>query len=503
MTELSQRLGFTRKSDVSCARNDLYVGQTDSRNLSMTEISESPSFQPTTSEQHLPHSSNDHLMDPHFTAVPYFQGAATDRYSGGDIHRQKIPYTLSRSVPNYNNHAHDDTNFDDVVDVNYNHAANNMSKQDIPNGDLLGESMKNVSSPKKNARKANPLFKKFQRCKHCSKVITFNNMKKHVKRCHKESWSVTLPSKKRRLENETDNSIEKATGKALGEDHLIAYLPSGVKLKKHKVSLEKLNTQSLRIRPDDPIEERRRLTLEKDVLDSYKILDAEGDVQPAQVPGNDDDKESIDRDDDDDAHGSLKCQIPLQHIATENRNLLLENNQPEDLQCHICVNDKKFSTKVHLFKHFCNTHFKEKLLIFIDEENLTCKICSRKITRPENLRYHVAFVHHLVDDEIPSNLRIAKKTPVKVKRGSKKSKCEEIIVKTSEVLVKQEAEAGFPCRVCNEYTVFPSRSLLYNHYSTDHFKKELLLHVYGANCLLCGKKFANRGLAIAHTGAER
>ena len=26
--------------------------------------------------------------------------------------------------------------------------------------------------------------------------------------------------------------------------------------------------------------------------------------------------------------------------------------------------------------------------------------------------------------------------------------------------------------------------------------------MYGANCLLCGKKFANRGLAIAHTGAD-
>ena len=133
--------------------------------------------------------------------------------------------------------------------------------------------------------KENLIFKK---CKVCSKMVMSSRMKAHMNKFHKATWTLTEvtddvevdghpPAKRLKLRKactvdssakSTDFDISAALCERLDErldGQLIGKIPN--------VSIENLDTQADRIRPEDPIEERR-LTLEKDVLNTYRILES-------------------------------------------------------------------------------------------------------------------------------------------------------------------------------------------------------------------------------------
>ena len=130
----------------------------------------------------------------------------------------------------------------------------------------------------------------FNKCKVCSKTVMSSRMKAHMNKFHKATWTLTEvtddveveghpPAKRLKLRKactvdssanptkSTDFDISAALCERLDErldGQLIGKIPN--------VSIENIDTQAERIRPEDPIEERR-LTLEKDELNTYRILD--------------------------------------------------------------------------------------------------------------------------------------------------------------------------------------------------------------------------------------
>ena len=104
---------------------------------------------------------------------------------------------------------------------------------------------------------------------------------------------------------------------------------------------------------------------------------------------------------------------------------LPENNFPVSnaLQCKLCERQVVFQTRRHLYSHYSNIHYKERLQSFIcPDKNNGCTICGKEFSSTGGVIYHIGVAHNRLEDFIPSNFHVPKRTcefPMKSNRAAR------------------------------------------------------------------------------------
>ena len=88
-----------------------------------------------------------------------------------------------------------------------------------------------------------------------------------------------------------------------------------------------------------------------------------------------------------------------------------KNNASYALQCRLCERQVVFKTRRHLYSHYSNIHYKEKLQSFVcpDKKN-GCTICGKEFSSKQYLINHIGVSHNKLEDFIPSNFHVPKRS---------------------------------------------------------------------------------------------
>ena len=347
--------------------------------------------------------------------------------------------------------------------------------------------------------------KQVKKCPYCQKFFTSSNLRRHMRTSHNSS-------------SESNNKRE------VGQ--------------KVCVNVEQIKINKLKIKPEDPVKERERLTLVKGAGISYKVLDstnsnndckichqsfgfnkysllrhysvahfkdemlkyvvgdslkckfcgllcADLDLLVGHIGSNHHKIEEYLRDDGEDTE-SMKC---TKSSSTES---------PDNLECGHC--QQKFRFRSSLYQHYSRTHFEMEMRTFIDKESDICKFCGILIRKPIQMIAHIGSVHDKVEDFLPDQWKIEKKNMAPSEEIFEGDKMPVESKKKEENF--QSQKIAFQCRICpSKTTDYGRRSGLLSHYSTCHYQEELakFIDTKSKSCLICGKK-ADKWKLLAHVG---
>jgi len=149
--------------------------------------------------------------------------------------------------------------------------------------------------------------------------------------------------------------------------------------------------------------------------------------------------------------------------------------------CSICEN-RSFSNRSLLYRHYSESHFSEGLKRFIDLESLSCKICGIELKRLPYLVCHVGATHDRVEEFLDKSHLVPRKL----------------------AWSRFQEGPGYNCNFCEHEKIFPSKLKLYSHLSRCHFKENIQPYIDADNiqCLLCGVKVTRLNTLMSHVGVS-
>ena len=238
------------------------------------------------------------------------------------------------------------------------------------------------------------------------------------------------------------------------------------------------------------------------------------------------------------------------------------NNHESDqasYTCYICKSHSSLN-RYQLYAHYSIKHFREELVERIDDRT-SCDLCKKAFTKVKNDNIkHLGVSHSLVDQFIPKQYQVPKKhcrfpndpdtsfdsestlgdaqttqlctdDKVSIKNtmqnniksdaslnGGGRSCIREVdksfdsegtqsLLNTEDHLMKskQDENVTYDCYICNDYSS-SNRSKMYLHYSTQHFREEMMKRIDSmTNCQLCEKAFSKsntdnmKHMGVAHS----
>ena len=396
---------------------------------------------------------------------------------------------------------------------------------------------------------------KVRKCLHCKEFFSSSNLQRHMRRFHSDSLST---SESNPSNEDVENNV--------------------------CVNIEHIKIDKVRIRPEDPVKDRERLTLVKDGGNSYKILDSNNTCKICHRSFGSNEYKllrhySVDhfkeemlkyvKEDD------LKCQfcgllcadlnILVGHIGpnhhkieeylidfeedTESKicDLAPAKESPIELECGHC--QQKFKFRSLLYQHYSRQHYEKEMRTFIDEQSNICKFCGILIRKSKYMIAHVGSVHDKVEEFLPDQFKIEKKTTVQPKElakdGKESTESEDVEIENLKVVnylpeeyntekrkfskkkssinktgiakqIKKKASKkniltanrnpnvnrGLRCTICLKSGFFNRNNLL-RHYASTHFKEKLLpfADVESLTCLICQKKLSSLRQLLLHIGS--
>ena len=158
-----------------------------------------------------------------------------------------------------------------------------------------------------------------------------------------------------------------------------------------------------------------------------------------------------------------------------------DSQMVEQFTCSICEK-RSFTQRSGLYRHYAEFHFYDKLKKFINEDELSCKICGVELKRLPYLVCHVGATHDKVEEFLPLEHLVPRKLAWShFQEGS-----------------------GYECAFCPKSRKFGSKLKLYCHLSRCHFKEEIqpLIDEDKIQCLLCGLKMTRLNTLMSHVGVS-
>ena len=179
----------------------------------------------------------------------------------------------------------------------------------------------------------------------------------------------------------------------------------------------------------------------------------------------------------------FRCQYCKAHNGTSGLSKSREDPEAREglFDCSICEN-KSFGQRSALYRHYSECHFHEKLKRFIDQDNLSCKICGIELKRLPYLICHVGATHDRVEEFLDKSHLVPRKLAWShFQEGS-----------------------GFNCNFCEKERKFSSKQKLYCHLSRCHFKEDIQPYIDEdkIQCLLCGLKMTRLNTLMSHIGVS-
>ena len=296
--------------------------------------------------------------------------------------------------------------------------------------------------------------RKFVTCSVCNMKVLRKSYKRHFVKQH-VSNQLSIKNQSIGEKIQVKNSVKSQLGK----------------VKKVCVNVEQIKIDKLKIKPEDPVKERERLTLVKDVGISYKILDSINDQEAECLTDN-----------------AKKYKIPPKIKPSKKKKAKI--TQPASFQCQLC--QKCYPSRNNLLRHYSACHFKEKLLPFVDAKSLTCLICEKKMAAMDQSLLHVGSFHNMLEGLLPDEVDLPGKKR-EVSNPNLGNKC---------YPDEEKSENEFLCPFCEDNCYFDSQRDLYRHYSIVHYQRELQAYAGDSHtCPLCQDKRSGRNIII-HLGVD-
>jgi len=195
------------------------------------------------------------------------------------------------------------------------------------------------------------------------------------------------------------------------------------------------------------------------------------------------------------------------HVKTDISNKISPQPQPHppaaqlekntiEFTCGLCENIKTFNRRSDLYEHYSCCHYRTELSSFINKESDKCLYCPLIHKTPTDYKKirHIGVVHKMVERLLPKSLHIPKAC-AHLETVSE-------VVKRSSTEAKTGSNSNeLHCHLCHFKHL--RRSKLYSHYSSSHYRRELLslIDVHKLNCTQCGERKADVDSLLKHIGS--
>ena len=159
--------------------------------------------------------------------------------------------------------------------------------------------------------------------------------------------------------------------------------------------------------------------------------------------------------------------------------------------CKICPKSSGYERVSSLLAHYSLVHYQDKLREFIDKENKICLICGKKAPKVRLLLAHVVSAHNKLQEYLPEEYH-------QLQMLKKKQRQRLYRQKFKKPGIDQK------CKICHKTFKTYRKYDLLRHYSSSHFKANLLPFVdqKSLSCLLCGKKIVSLTQLLLHVGKQ-
>ena len=291
-------------------------------------------------------------------------------------------------------------------------------------------------------------------CDICGKLISAGNMSKHQRRA--------------------TCGLNKTNPPSLIKSFDISRLLS----KESRVTLENINLTSMRITPDDPCKGRMKIALDKEELGTYKIhqISKKGrQKQTCPFCGKIvDDRYNLIR----------HCSV--QHF----RSHLMKFVKKGSYKCSFCGQDKQNVRLPGLLGHIGGVHKREEIESLIRGDDRV-DICQDSRQNEDMVSQSSPDIGHTEnqDPTCPQH------------EEDNQNKC---LSNSEPPSVNENNDHGLECFIddCNFET--SKRMKLYRHYSTEHYRRQLVEHLKGEDsttCKFCNILIRKTSDMIAHIGS--
>lgn len=230
--------------------------------------------------------------------------------------------------------------------------------------------------------------------------------------------------------------------------------------KELRVNVENINLESMRITPDDPCTGRRKITLQKEAFDTYRILG-----------------------------------IPA------------KKKKRKSQTCPFC--GVETADRYDLIRHCSRQHLKDHLMKYIDKDSFKCTFCGIERGKLAPLLFHLGAKHKrdemekLIDIEA-NGMDYQEYSGTHQEKEDNHNKCPKSSPEPETSNETIEFDKRLKCHLEDCSFETSKRSKLYMHYSKEHYKRQLVEHLNGDNSMTC--KFCNilirkKSDMIAHIGS--
>jgi len=171
-------------------------------------------------------------------------------------------------------------------------------------------------------------------------------------------------------------------------------------------------------------------------------------------------------------------------VNHEGEGVLPKSKHDGGFKCIHC--EIKLPTENQLDIHYCLDHYRDKLQAMLNTvDPKLCPHCGILIRNQTGMVVHIGTVHKKVEQLHYSNLRIS--SPVNF---------------NCIFDISKQTTPNFKCQLCKEVKTYPTRSHLYEHYSTCHYFEELTTIVSDSDvCPICFKNVPNKNGLLRHIGS--